>query len=222
MSYEIDHVFVWTDAGAPAADRLLSLGFAEAPGHEHSGQGTANRRFVFRNTMLEFLWVRDEREALAAGGGRLKLLDRWRRRNNGASPFGLCLRPAVIAAGGEAPFPSWDYRPAWLPSARSVQVAEESELTANPLLFCLPFASGADYAEDAEDAAPHTVGVTLLTGVRLEGPGLDRFGQGLAGPLAKGLETRDAKVAVMDLVFDDRARGMSFDLSPALPIRLHW
>ena len=219
MNYEIDHVFVWTDAGAPAADRLLSLGFAEAPGREHPGQGTANRRFVFRNAMLEFLWVRDEREALAAGGGRLKLLDRWRRRNNGASPFGLCLRPADTTAAGDAPFPAWDYRPAWLPAARSIQVAGDSESTATPLLFCLPFATRADYAENAP---AHTVGVTSLTGVRLHGPGLAAVGQRLTGPLGDRLETKDAEASMMDIVFDGRARSMSFDLSPALPIRLHW
>ena len=219
MRYEIDHAFVWTAAGAPAADRLVSLGFTEASSREHPGQGTANRRFVCRNAMLEVLWVRDEREALTAGGGRLKLLDRWRRRNNGASPFGLCLRPADGDARAGEPFPSWDYRPPWLPSAWSIQVDQGSESPASPLLFCLPFSSGSDHTGRTP---AHPSGVSSLTGLRIEGPGLGALRTRLPDTLGAGFETSEGSTPGMDVIFDRRARGISFDLSPALPIRLHW
>jgi hypothetical protein len=48
MGYEIDHIFVLTNAGAPAADAILQLGFTEGPPNRHERQGTANRRFFFR------------------------------------------------------------------------------------------------------------------------------------------------------------------------------
>ena len=45
--YEVDHVFVWVDVGAPAADQLVSFGLTEGDPNVHPGQGTANRRFFF-------------------------------------------------------------------------------------------------------------------------------------------------------------------------------
>lgn len=58
-SFELDHVFIWTAAGAPEADLLRDFGLTEGPPNVHPGQGTANRRFFFHNAMLELLWVHD-------------------------------------------------------------------------------------------------------------------------------------------------------------------
>lgn len=49
----IDHLFVCCAPGAPEADTLVGLGFHEGSGNTHPGQGTANRRFFFRNAYLE-------------------------------------------------------------------------------------------------------------------------------------------------------------------------
>ena len=43
---ELDHIFVFTSAGAPEAESLIELGFEEGPGNVHPGQGTSNRRFL--------------------------------------------------------------------------------------------------------------------------------------------------------------------------------
>ena len=93
MGYEIDHIFVLTDAGAPAADALLQLGFTEGPPNRHQGQGTANRRFFFDNAMLELLWVESVEDASSPAARPLQLAERWMGRSNSASPFGICLRP---------------------------------------------------------------------------------------------------------------------------------
>jgi hypothetical protein len=62
MGIELDHLFVCTARGAPEAEGLVQLGFHEGPPNQHSGQGTACRRFSFANAMIELLWVSDERE----------------------------------------------------------------------------------------------------------------------------------------------------------------
>ena len=77
MTVELDHVFVCTAPGAREADVLLRLGLLEGPANQHSGQGTANRRFAFRNAMLEFLWVRDETDVQAEQTRRTLLWERW-------------------------------------------------------------------------------------------------------------------------------------------------
>lgn len=62
MHLELDHLFVCTAAGAPEAEEFLRCNLREAPANQHSGQGTANRRFSFANAMIELLWVSDTKE----------------------------------------------------------------------------------------------------------------------------------------------------------------
>lgn len=112
MAAVLDHVFICTAVGAPAANRLQEFGLVEGPPNRHPGQGTACRRFFFRNGMLELIWVADEQEARAAAATRL--WERWSAAGRTASPFGVILRPAADAAV-ECPFPSWQYRPSTMP-----------------------------------------------------------------------------------------------------------
>ena len=51
--FEIDHLFIWTDLGGKEADRLVTFGLTEGAPNTHSGQGTACRRFFFRNAYLD-------------------------------------------------------------------------------------------------------------------------------------------------------------------------
>jgi Glyoxalase-like domain len=75
--YEIDHVFVCAAFGAPEAEQLIAFGLTEGSRNRHPGQGTANRRFFFRNAMLELLWVESAEEAQGDNVRRLGLWERW-------------------------------------------------------------------------------------------------------------------------------------------------
>ena len=65
--YEIDHVLIFTCAGAPEADRLIVFGLSEGSPNRHPGQGTANRSFrrvhhAFNNDIRDrrcSLWKRE-------------------------------------------------------------------------------------------------------------------------------------------------------------------
>jgi len=63
MGIELDHLFVCTAPGAPQAEDLVQFGLLEGPPNQHPGQGTANRRFSFKNAMIELLWVSDAEES---------------------------------------------------------------------------------------------------------------------------------------------------------------
>lgn len=54
---QLDHFFILTSPGAPEADALVQLGLIEGTSNAHPGQGTANRRFFFANTTIEFLYI---------------------------------------------------------------------------------------------------------------------------------------------------------------------
>lgn len=80
MTVELDHLFLLTDIGAPAADLLVAFGCVEGSSNTHPGQGTANRRFFFHNVMVELLWVDNPAEAQSEPIRRTRLWERWSDR----------------------------------------------------------------------------------------------------------------------------------------------
>jgi hypothetical protein len=154
---ELDHVIFFCDPDAPEAAALIEQGLHEGPRNSHPGQGTANRRFFFRNAYLELLWVEDYGEARSAEARPTGLWDRWRRRAEGACPIGLVFRPGRRAL--PRPIESWSYQPSYFPQGFSIEVATgipENE----PLLFFLPYAKPA-LVEEADPSVAARVGAIL-------------------------------------------------------------
>src|SRR5262245_28310620 len=79
MTLEVDHVFICTSPFAPEADRLVQFGLTEGMPNQHPGQGTACRRFFFRNAYLELVWVENAAEARSSLVRRTGLWERWSR-----------------------------------------------------------------------------------------------------------------------------------------------
>src|SRR5215469_8226930 len=123
MRIEVDHLFICTSREAPEAERLVQFGLHEGPPNQHTGQGTACRRFSFANAMIELLWVSDPNEAQSESTKRTLLWERWSSRQGNGSPFGICTRPVNPQDKG-SPFPAWEYRPAYLPDSLSMQIGE--------------------------------------------------------------------------------------------------
>ena len=123
MCIELDHIFICTASGAPEANELLRFGLREGLPNQHPGQGTGCRRFLFKNAMLELLWVSDENEAKGELARRTLLWERWSRRDAASCPFGICLRP-VGSQNPKAPFSSWEYRPPYLAGNQSIHIGD--------------------------------------------------------------------------------------------------
>lgn len=73
--------------------------------------------------MIELIWVSDAKEAQGQIARRTSLWERWSGREGNASPFGICLRP-VDSQDSKPPFPSWEYRPAYLPDPLFMNIGE--------------------------------------------------------------------------------------------------
>ena len=142
MTVELDHMFVFTGVGAPEADRLVAFGLTEGTSNPHPGQGTANRRFFFRNAVLELPWVHDECEARSPSIAPARLWERWKYRFTGYSPFGICLRSST-PTGTALPLAMWEYRPPYLPPGLHVDVAGGTAAS-EPLLFSGPYGGRPD------------------------------------------------------------------------------
>jgi len=205
---EIDHIFIMTSAGAPGAERLREFGMSEGSGNRHIGQGTACRRFFFRNAMLELLWVDNEAEVRGDAVRRMQLWEHWSRRDIGASPFGVILR-----GGHGAPFATWEYRNPGMPGF-AIEVGEGTAI-AEPLWFYF-----------AETFAPsvqprgHACGFRELTGVRMVGPALPEdsvtISMARAGVIAVGTGEQ-----MVELEFDGGS-GHEVDFLPDLPLRFRF
>lgn len=223
VSLELDHIFVWTKAGAPEADRLVALGLTEGPPNRHDGQGTSCRRFFFRNAYLELLWVHDPSEAQAEAVRRIGLDSRWLARAEGGSPFGLVFRP-VEGGIAEPPFGTFDYHPSYLPKPLVIRVGTNAAIFTEPLLFYLPFARRPDrYPDDRRPPLAHGAGLREMTRVELTVPSsvtlspelrsvVDRRLVGLRAGTGHGVEWG----------FDGERRGGRADLRPDLPVVVQW
>ena len=219
--FELDHLLVWADVGGPEADRLVQFGLSEGDANRHSGQGTACRRFFFRNAYLELPWVHDAEEAQKKPVDATQLWLRWSGRHSVASPFGLCLRPA--GPGGSIPFPTWEYQPPYLPPPLVIHVAQDVPLS-EPFWFYLGFGRRPDDAGwPKPQPLQHAAGFWEVTGVRFCGPGLGRPSTVARTVTGMGfVALAEAPDHCAEVTFDGGRRRQSEDFRPTLPLVFHW
>ncbi len=213
---ELCHIFMMTGPDEAASRRLKNLGLQESYRRDHPGQGTANICYCFENAFLELLWVTEETEAKSPPIARTGLWERAGWRENGACPFGIALR------GGEAPlpFPTWDYRPPYLPEGQAIPVANASDDPRQPFIFISPGRTRPDQWRDGRAAERQTAAglqeisaleLTLPQGVS-PSPALSALQD--AGVLTLGSET---KRAGPDLILTVTASGGRPNRQLALP-----
>jgi hypothetical protein len=223
MTFELDHLFICTAVGAPEANSVSGFGLTEGERNIHPGQGTANRRFFFRNGMLELLWLSDEREARGTQIMPTRLYERCKYRETGASPFGLCLRPSD-QTGGECPFEYWEYRPPYLSAKMSLYVASNSHMIAEPLLFYVPVRMRPDeYPEDRRQPLEHKAGFEEITSIRVSITKTGAYSTALRKVDKAGwLSVISGEEHLMNIGFDGEKQGKQFDFRPELPLIFNW
>ena len=203
----IDHAFLCTAPGAPAAQVLIDFGLAEGPPNRHPGQGTANRRFFFRNFMLELIWVADPEEAQSERTHPTRLWDRWSAPVGSASPFGIIL--CTAAEGEPCPFPSWRYAPPTMPGLE-LDIACGTDL--HEPMWC--------YMNSRRPPRPvaHAAGLTDLTALRLAGPPPARTSVTTAMARHNVISLTSRDEYVIELEFDNQEQQRRTDFRPALPL----
>jgi len=220
--FEVDHLFVCTDVGAPEADLLVSFGLTEGEANVHPGQGTANRRFFFRNMFLELLWVSDAVEAQSELVRPTQLWPRWSQRRSGASPFGVCLRPSRPGFEG-VPFPSWEYRPPYLPSPLTIHVGKDVP-PSEPFWFFLGFGRRPDAPEwPRRQPLIHSVGFREATQIQLTFPKAGNLSATTEAVVQSGAVTLiSGPEHLLEMTFDGGTQGRVKDFRPVLPLVFRW
>ena len=215
MALELDHAFICCSRGAPEGDALVRLGLNEGSPNTHPGQGTANRRFFFRNAFLELLWVSEPSEARSEQTRRTKLWERWSERASSACPFGLVFRPKG-ANTATAPFATWAYRPNYLPPGLAIEFAEDVPLE-EPELVYLPYLHRA--GPPTYEPTDHSLPIRELCGVAVGLPA-GALSKPSQATLSAGLVTyRFAAEHVLELTFL-AVQATVVDLRPTLPLLL--
>lgn len=131
----MDHLYMIVDEpGAPAEMAALAKGgLTQSWSRQHVGMGTANIFLCFDNAFLELIWIENEAEAATSPVGR-RLIERKRKRDQGAMPFGLALR----TPGPEVPLPfeGWQFKPPSVSDMKNVvTIANSSDDLTQPFLF---------------------------------------------------------------------------------------
>jgi hypothetical protein len=219
MDTAIDHVFICTAIGAPAAERLRTFGLVEGSPNVHGGQGTACRRFFFRNAMLELLWVENAAQACGDPTRRTKLWERWSNAGGAASPFGIILGPAP---GGHnaCPFRSWEYRPPAMPDL-TLDIAEDAGIEEPMWCYMKAGRPPAGWPPERRQPLEHPAGVREVTGVRIVSPLLPETSVTLAMAKAGVIGYGAGPEYRLELQFDGGDANRT-TFQPDLPLAFRW
>jgi Glyoxalase-like domain len=214
MDLELDHVILFTAPGAPVVDRLVEAGFREGSRNTHPGQGTANRRVFFVNAFLEFLYVTDAAALQSPTIAPTALAARFA----GGCPLGLVLRPRY--PGAPIPFPTWSFRPPYLPDG--VDIAVATTTPDQPFVAVIGF-GGRPEAMPPERAEPlrHPAGAAAVRHVVLCGPRIGGPSAVLAGAAAPVIGVEQDVRWTTEVTLDVPGTGR-LDLRPDAPLVLHW
>jgi len=205
----LDHYFILTDPGAPAADLVSSIGLIEGAANHHPGQGSSNRRFFMANSCLEFLYLRDADEAENGPGKELRFADR--QADAKASPFGLIVRQDKDSS--EAPFPAWRYCPDYFRDDQYFQVGENSDLLQEPLCICMP-----PNLQRPENSPPPENPDWFLTELRISVPVTQASPPLTSVAKCQGINLRLDEPHLLELEFNQAQKGRLHDLRPSLPL----
>jgi hypothetical protein len=223
MPVELDHVFICSSPGA--ADCLTAFGLTEGTPNTHPGQGTACRRFFFRNAYLELLWISNPVEAQSETTRPTHLWERWNAKDELTCPFGIGFRPGS-AENEKPPFATWEYRPAFLPEPLNIQVGNNCDVLTEPFLFFLPFALRRrpdTQTGSKRQPLEHGVGFREISRVELVIPHGATRSPELQSLVAGGLvRVSDGAQPLMTLGFEGEAQGKRADFRPALPLMFNW
>ena len=214
MAIFLDHVFITCEVGAPEADVLLAQGFVEGSGNVHPGQGTANRRFFFSNFMIELLWVCDPTEATGNAVLSTGLWERWSRRGEGASRFGIVY--GGTATPGSSPLlATQSYFPAYLPTGLNIEIVCGLQ-SAEPAIFWMPWL-GAD-RRNRREPIDHAASIREITGVAIGVPNPDALSQAARRLCEPGLLGYFRSAApILEIRFRSHEE-QSIDCRPRLPL----
>ena len=210
----LDHLFICVEDAAAAEQALADFGMHFSSHAVHPGQGTANACAFFENAYFELLHAHDAAQLRSAVVEPLSLWERTRWRSSGASPFGIAFR----AASTPDSLLTWRYHAPFLPPDLFLPIVTPKHAKEQPLAFLIPAVS--PIRLDA--ASEHRGARRRVTGVMLSGPQVDEQLLQSNRPDLEVFALRQAAEPLLELDWDQRRAGESWDFRPLLPLVIRW
>jgi hypothetical protein len=158
--------------------------------------------------MLELLWVCDPAEAASHAVQPTQLWERWSRRADSASRFGL------IYGGAPPPVSTRPYHPPYLPHGRSIEVGCDIP-PGEPALFFMPWLARRTVTHERPE---HAVPIREVTGVTLGVPEPDALSCPTRSLCSAGLlSVFKASAQVLEIRFRSET-NREIDCRPRLPL----
>jgi len=212
MKLEFDHVFIIVKQKAEVADALVSLGMLEGDSNKHQGQGTSNRRFYFKNGMLEFLYIHDENEAIKGPARDLKFYERL--VDPQASPYGIILY-SDAGSKDDMPFSGWKYQPEYFKNGWAFHIGENSVNINEPLCIYVPF-----FDTNLKPKYPLGEKFKSIDEVIIYSPSISET---LAiTNSAKRLKIEKGDEHLIEITFNIERTGHTKDFRPLIPLIVNW
>jgi hypothetical protein len=214
---EIDHFYFCVDKPDEIAEMLINFGLVEGKPNTHLGQGTANRRFFFQNTMLELLYLTNEDEIQSERTKILGLYEQFSKKNR--SKIGIIWRPSENEKK-DCSFKSNVYRPKYLPEHLFMNIA--TGLTEHePNCIYLDFAVQVTNRE----RIIHTLDgneVNIVTKIILKTKVKSHSDALLYMVNNSNLNLEASNEDILEIELDGFINGKVKDFKPALPLRIKW
>jgi hypothetical protein len=183
-------------------------------GPQISIRGKAQRVVLaLANAMIELFWVSDPSEAQNGSTGRTLLWERWSGREANACPFGICLRPTDPEDVGPPPFPSWEYRPSYLPDPLAMHIGEAG--IEEPKWVHMSFMKR---TRRERWFIEHPIGSREITGLTLTTSVTTSLH--VSQKIVEGgiLSTRTGATSLLEIEFDGHRRREHVDFRPHMPV----
>ena len=227
-SIELDHLYIFAPIDTREEDVVQTLreaGLIVDESRNVFPDGVVGRYIYYDNSYLEVLWLLPDNTTDAD----TRRTAEW--QTTGASPFGVGLRRRKDAPD-QLPFPSRAYFAEWMRPGTEMRLLTEEEEVLAPELFVVPrymaWRDAIDTAEwrsqheaEAARTLDHSLGVKLLTGVRLVTlpASYPRSTEAICGT---GVSIESGDEPLMEITFDNGIQGRSKDLRPVLPLVIHY
>lgn len=236
----IDHFNIWVENPTKAKAKLTELGFISVPdslSRIHYGQGTAGRYFYFLNNYLELIFVYNENELKenTVQNPQLDFAERAAFTNNGVSPFSIALKVKGYSIE-KIPFEKVKYHQEWMEENANIYSAKSSKTNLQePSVFVVYPEIESDRFETMEDLVKipeeyalwreffkHPNGAKKVTRITITSTNLDLSSSTMRA--LNGIENltiESGKEHLMELYFDQKIQGKTYDLRPDLPLIIH-
>ena len=214
---EVDHFYFCTEQANDVADLLKEFGLKEGQPNTHPGQGTTNRRFFFQNSMMELLYITNEKETHTERTKVLGIAQQF--KNPKQNKIGIIFRPSE-SEERTCPFECVQYKPMYLPDNLYMDIGC-STYKSEPKYIFLNFINKPKNRDDVYHEIDGTIvkNVTKIT-LYLKSKSISKTTKIIESNSNLNIVTQNEDMLEIEL--DNGKMKKHKNFFPLIPLRIRW